>query len=233
MGGELGLDLFSTIVAFIAMLDEFYCCNEQVEVGGLVLGITVPFFFLVIIEICMLLYNIKCALRKTSAEAAKEAASYKNDKSCSKFLGHTRSQKLINFLLVLNPFFGFMVAWLLLYQSNKKECFIVLGFEAGSLLLHWLSIYLEGNPQTKFSMAFHMLPIIPFLAIVIVIIISLQQGGVCYLVEQEYFWYKGCLKCDGIPIDDETGECPEGIEPTYGTYCSEDGSSESFCFFEY
>jgi hypothetical protein len=230
VGGELSLDLFSTIVAFVAMLSDFECCGETVELGGLPLGITIPFFILVLIEIVMLLLSIKHNLYKTRAEADREEAASKTDESWSKFLGSTRRQKLINFMLVLNPFFGFMVAWLLLYQSNKKECFIVLGFEAGSLILHWLSIYFEGNPQTKFSLAFHAIPIVPFMATVIVILVSLQQGGVCYLVEQEYFWYKGCQICTGsIPLG-ERDECPEGGQGSLGQYC---GTEENFCFFPY
>jgi hypothetical protein len=230
VGGELALDLFSTIVAFTAMLSDFECCGDTVELGGLPLGITIPFFVLILIEIVMLMLSIKHNLYRTRAEAAREEEACKADTSWSKFLGSTRRQKIINFLLILNPFFGFMVAWLLLYQSNKRECFIVLGFEAGSLLLHWLSIYFEGHPQTRMSLAFHSIPIVPFLAMVIVIIVSLQQGGVCYLVEQEYFWYEGCQLCDGnIPLG-EGDECPEGDQGFLGSYC---GEEESFCFFKY
>ena len=77
---------------------------------------------------------------------------------------------------------------------------IVLGFNGGAIILHWLAMYLEGYPQTGCSILFHFIcPLIPFIATVIVIVISLSQGGICYIVEKETFWYKGCQLCDGIP----------------------------------
>jgi hypothetical protein len=212
------------------MLNDFDCCGDTVQLGGLPLGVTVPFFILIFIEIVMLILSVKYNLTKTRADEANEEAARKADTSWSKFLGASRRQKLVNGLLIINPFFGFMVAWLLLYQSNKKQCFIVLGFEAGSLVLHWLSIYFEGQPQTRISMAFHMIPLIPFVITVIVIIVYVKQGGVCYLVDEDYFWYDGCQVCsDGTPPGDNTA-CPDGSQDFRGTYCGEDGS---FCFFKY
>ena len=108
--------------------------------------------------------------------------------------------RAINWLVLLNPFFGAVVAWMLLYQSSEVECFIVLGLEGASLILHFLSIYLEGERQTRVSMTIHLLPVLPFLASVVLILVYLQQGGVCYLVKDTKFWYDGCRVCEnGLP----------------------------------
>jgi hypothetical protein len=231
VSGELLLDLVTTIISFIALLNDFECCGEAIELGRLSLGITIPFFLLILIELCLLVLTIKKSLTMTQEEATREAANAKDDdRSWCRVLGQTFNQKLINGLLLLNPFFGFMVAWMLLYQSNKKESMAVLGLEAGSLVLHWLSIYLEGQKQTWFSLAIHSIPIIPFTVTVIVILIYVNQGGVCYLVEDEMFWYKGCYLCsDGYPPP-EDGMCTDGTEGEVGTYCSAD---TNFCFIYY
>ena len=142
--------------------------------------------------------------------------------------------RIINWLVMLNPFFGFMVAWMLLYQSSKTDSFVVLGLEAASLLLHWSSVYLEGQKQTWCSLAIHMVPAVPFAVTVIVVLIYLNEGGVCYLVEREIFWYEGCALCtDGSIPDAVDGSCLDGLETHRGDYCGDDAPDGQHCFFGY
>ena len=231
VGAELILDVVTTIISFVVMMQESTCCGEELDLGALPLAITIPFFVLILAELCMLAMAIKQYLFTSRAQMERQAAARaeEDETSCTAFLGKTFYQKMMNGLLLLNPFFGFLVAWLLLYQSNKNESLIVLGLEGASLLLHFLSIYLEGNKQTRGTIAVHCLPIIPFLATLIVILVYLQVGGVCYLVEDTLFWYEGCHVCsDGtLPVD---GVCPDGTEGNVQSYCSEE---TSFCWFPY
>eukprot|EP00957_Ditylum_brightwellii_P188102 14320253-Ditylum_brightwellii.AAC.1 len=63
--------------------------------------------------------------------------------------------RFLGFLVLLNPFFGCIIAWMLLYQSDKTESFIVLGLEGGSLMLHFASVYLEGAIIDCCTFIFH------------------------------------------------------------------------------
>jgi hypothetical protein len=227
VAGELMLDLVTTIISFIALFETFSCCGEPIEMRGMPLGITIPFFLLILVELFMLVRSVRHHLYgTTSHQSAASSAG-----GMFAFLGSTVSERWVNGLLILNPFFGFMMAWMLLYQSNKKESLAVLGLEAGSLLLHYLSVYFEGNKQTWVSMAIYSLPLIPFAVTVVVILVYLDMGGVCYLVEDSLFWYKGCQVCDddSLPVD---GLCTDGTGGEFGTYCSATGD-DSFCFFYY
>ena len=111
---------------------------------------------------------------------------------------------IINAVTVFNPFFACVVAWMLLYQTSKLECFFVLGLEGVSLLLHFLSVWIVDQGKLSWKMTvFHSLPILPFIVILILTLVFLEQGGVCYLVDEEKFWYDGCRLCDNgePPID--------------------------------
>lgn len=232
VGAELVLDLVTSIISFLTLVQKFECCDETVELKGRLLGVTVPFFALILLEISMLIFIIRRQWNITPEQSMLDDEREHNDNSWSSFLGSNVYQKVINFLLVFNPFFGFLVAWMLLYQSNREESMTVLGIEAASLALHWLSVYLEGNKQTKISLAFHILPAIPFAVSVIVILYALNQGGVCYLVDEAVFWYKGCLECPGnVPAPEEG--CADGTPGTHGTYCNNDDGVGNFCFFSY
>jgi hypothetical protein len=223
---ELFFDFVTTIISFAALSTESDCCGDPINIGkGLTLGLTIPFLFLILAEVCMLGWSIKQFLLGQLKVPEGE------DTSCLSFLGSTLFQKVINIMLMCNPFFGFMVAWMLLYQSNKNDSLTVLGLEAASLVLHFVSVWLEGQIQTRLSMAFHAIPIIPFLAGLIVILVYLDIGGVCFLVEEKMFWYKGCNVCaDGtLPMNDL---CPDGTggERVEDEFCSPD---KNFCFFAY
>ena len=71
---------------------------------------------------------------------------------------------ILGFLVLLNPFFGCVIAWMLLYQSDKDEAFVVLGLEGASLMLHFISVWIEGSVKNCRTFLCHMIPLIPFLA---------------------------------------------------------------------
>jgi hypothetical protein len=89
--------------------------------------------------------------------------------------------KVVNFLVLLNPFFGCIIAWILMYQSDKTEAFIVLGLEGASLILHFVSVWLEGSFHTCKEIAFHCIPLIPFFISIGLVAYYLKQGGVVSL----------------------------------------------------
>lgn len=222
------VDLVTTIISFAAALTEFNCCDVTIDFkGSLVLSFTIPFFVLILIEVVILGLSIKNHLAGNVPLGPESSGT----SSVFDFLGASSWQKCINFLLLLNPFFGFLVAWLLLYQSSRRESLAVLGLEATGMILHYASIYLEGQKQTWVSLTVYSLPLLPFLITVIVVLVYLNLGGVCYLVEDELFWYQGCRVClDGMLPDEITGICADGSDPDFGKYCSDE---TNFCWFPY
>lgn len=150
---------------------------------------------------------------------------------------------------------------MLLYQSDKAEAFVVLGLEGGSLILHFISVYLEGSVKDCKSFLIQMIPIIPFIASVGLTLFYLKQGGICYSVEKQVFSFDGCEVCDdGFPPWE--GKCwyPNGTSYALQTtnifavedvddienvwtsrsnqteYCAKDndgGPPVNFCFYAY
>jgi hypothetical protein len=162
----------------------------------------------------------------------------------------------LNLLTLLNPFFGCLIAWMLLYQSNKTEAFVVLGLEGFSIILHFISVRLEGGLRTWCSRLIHSVTILPFLISVILMLVYLREGGVCYVVERQLFLFSGCAVCpDTLQPPDANGMCGDvALDGTGGvvqdfenlswnnlgsltergayqdTYCSE---STNYCFFSF
>ena len=125
---------------------------------------------------------------------------------------------ILNFLTLANPFFGCVIAWMLLYQSDKTEAFVVLGLEGVSIILHFVSVRLEGGLRTWYSKLIHSVSLLPFLVTVIIMLVYLREGGVCYVVEEELFKFSGCEVCnDGTPPVD--GMCGDAaLEGTGGIF---------------
>lgn len=151
---------------------------------------------------------------------------------------------------------------MLLYQSSKFECFLVLGLEGASIILHFTSVYLEGSCKRCRDFCFHSIQLIPFLSSVTLILLYLRQGGVCYLVESEKFLFSGCELCpNGLAPIDGLCQLPDGTNitvtsqrlwevdgdfndlanaltarTTQSGYCAADhpdGPQVDFCFFSY
>mmetsp|Transcript_7579 Transcript_7579/g.18238 ORF Transcript_7579/g.18238 Transcript_7579/m.18238 type:complete len:218 (-) Transcript_7579:215-868(-) len=184
-------------------------------------------------------------------------------KFCNCFKWHVKTLlKGINVLVLLNPFFGCIIAWMLLYQSDKDESFLVLGLEGGSIILHFISVKLEGSVQNFRQFLFHCMPLVPFIASVSLVLIYLKQEGVCYIVERSVFLFQGCEICpNGFPpidgncvldngtvvaipdggflnIDDSILNNPGSLTKStanQGTFCGDDnpGWDTNFCFFDY
>lgn len=226
VSAKLILDVVTTIIGFLTATENFDCCGVSIDFkGGLVLGFTIPFFLLLLLELGVLAVSIKQGLFGDVQEK-----SHDSEGTCA-FLGETKMQQFINGLLLLNPFLGFFMAWMLIYQANRQNCLTVLGLESASLVLHYISIYLEGHARTRLALIVYSLPVIPFVVTVIAIVVYMKRGGVCYLVDEDIFWYEGCQVCpDGTLPDKDTGLCADGSHSNYGDYCSNDGS---FCWFEY
>ena len=165
----------------------------------------------------------------------------------------------LNITVVLNPFFGCVIAWILLYQSNEFESFLVLGLEGASIFLHFISVWV-GGCHTRKEFCFHCIQLVPFLTSVVLILLYLRQGGVCYLVSQEKFVFTGCEVCpNGILPDNGVCQLGSGTNITVNTqrvwqvqgnihalgnalvahahqasYCDHpDGPDVNFCFFSY
>jgi hypothetical protein len=237
VAGELGLDLVTTIISFLAYEQSDYCCGTLIDLGNWALGITIPFFCLILVEMFLLAWNIQTSLWPDFCKSKK--LTEMNDLEVqvrehpTEDLRPKRALAALNCVVILNPFFGFLVSWLLLYQSSKQDSLIVLGLEGGALILHFLSVYLENHRKTVCSMAIHLLPIVPFVVLIALILFYLELGGVCYVDGR--FWYQGCEICgNGLPPPPGSESCPPeyGNNSTTGTFC---GASleESYCWFSY
>ena len=263
---ELALDLVTTVISFIALISDDLCCGFKIEMGNLALGTTIPFLVLILLELGLLVYSIRLTLRSgrkpeeatQNSEDDPENPKGQNMRAIWSYLipaGTGSAQdassvfRAINVLVLLNPYFGCVVAWILLYQTSKAEAFSVLGLEGMSIILHWTSIYLEGRKQNRWSIALHLSPLIPFLVTCIVMLIFVWKEGVCYLVEETKFNFEGCRVCadktlpaeisngiqletDRISIEDFNRKyvCADDSEPRPGEYCS---STTNFCFYAY
>ncbi|KAL3910614.1 MAG: hypothetical protein SGARI_002035 [Bacillariaceae sp.] len=154
VAAELGFDLGTTIIAFQAFLEEDSCCGNPITLGSIPVGSTIPFFLLVVAELAFLVRAITLTVWPSmlvggdddDTEDLEDPGSNKKKRStfskyccCILRFKIRVLLKIINFLVLLNPFFGCIIAWMLMYQSDKTEAFIVLGLEAGSLILHFIS----------------------------------------------------------------------------------------------
>ena len=104
---------------------------------------------------------------------------------------------VLNLLTLANPFFGCLLAWILLYRSDKTESFVMIGIECVSVTLHLISVRMEGGLRTWRSKLVHSVSIVPILVTIILVMFYIREGGVCYLVESEIFLFSGCEVCPG------------------------------------
>jgi hypothetical protein len=163
--------------------------------------------------------------------------------------------RMVHICTILNPFLSCLVAWILIYEANRTEAFVVLGLEGASIILHMVSVYLEGSLKDLRMVVFHSLPIVPFIVTVSLMLVYLKQGGVCYIVERDLFLFTGCQVCDdGMPpIDGYCGNATisggslldtiveaEGFSDLtartfQGEFCAEPGDPVQtiFCFYPY
>jgi hypothetical protein len=264
---ELSFDFVTTIISFRAFSERGDCCGHDMDLGPLPVGVTTPFFLLIMAElsflmICMFLTMWPSVMQADANIVVQRRPMYQR-MCCSCFEWNaTMVLQMLNFTVILNPFFGCIIAWMLLYQSDKTESFIVLGLEGGTIVLHFLSVWLEGSCTTVRGFLFHCIQIIPFLTSVILVLIYLKQGGVCYLVEDGVFLFSGCEVCpDGYPPNDGVCHLTDGTNATLNimdvwevngdfgdladaftyrsnqaTYCAydhPDRPQEDFCFFAY
>jgi hypothetical protein len=266
---ELAFDLGTTIIAFQAMMEEGECCGYTLNLGPLPLTVATPFIFLIILELLILVRAVVLTLwpsflDKSASDTEDESEDGPKRSIISKCLccclrwNVKVLLKFINVLVLLNPFFGCVIAWMLLYQSDKTESFIVLGLEAGSIILHFISVKLEDSVVTFRQFLCHCVPLIPFLVSVALVLVYLKQEGVCYIVEKTVFQFNGCEICpDGFPPAD--GNCTladgtvvsvgdsslfdvpsdldglTGKTSLQGTFCGDEheGYSTNVCFFDY
>jgi hypothetical protein len=226
VSAELALDLVTTGIAFSAFLSTPEpCCGLPISDGVLPLATTIPFFFLVIAELIFLLRAIMLTLfpkyMMNQVEVVDPEDRQKNCCGC-KWTPHFFVW-LVNFLTVINPFFGLAIAYLLMYQSDKTEALTVMGLEGATIILHFLAVYLEKAATTRKLQLMHSLIILPFLATVGLNVWYITRGGVCYDAFLETFWYKGCEVCPG----------PDKSWPVNGTLCLVDGSNETYKSYDF
>ncbi|CAJ1941319.1 unnamed protein product [Cylindrotheca closterium] len=267
---ELSFDLGTTIIAFRAMLNDDDCCGYELELGNLPLSVATPFIFLICLELLILLRAMVLTmwpsiLDRKEKEQNDDGTTQNGGKLafCNCFRWSVKTLlRGINVLVLLNPFFGCIIAWMLLYQSDKDESFLVLGLEGGSIILHFISVKLEGSVQNFRQFLFHCMPLVPFIASVSLVLIYLKQTGVCYVVERSVFLFQGCEICpNGFPpidgncildngtvvsidaggflnLDDSVLNNPGDLTKStanQGTFCGDDheGWNTNFCFFNY
>ena len=270
--GEMGFDMATTSVAFRSLLDDDRCCEKKIDMGPMPMSITIPFFCLVGTEIALLLRAIMLTLFPSLAEFGNEQPDDDNNQMkrstfmrylcCCLRVEIAVIMRILSVVVLLNPFFGCVIAWILLYQSNKKEAFMVLGFEGGSLMLHYISVMIEGAIVNLWTLFLHgLIPLIPFCVAIGLTMFYLKQGGVCYLVADKVFMFNGCEIClDGHPPVKGLCHYPNGttyrfeeqnalrdladasdlddltartMQVTYCAHKNPGGPAVDFCFFDF
>jgi hypothetical protein len=274
MAGELVLDLATTIVALGSLLASDQCCGYPINLGPVPMIITVPFFFLVATELAFLVLAIFLTLFPTFFDLQR-AEQYDADgkvimhrnflRRCLCCFGRLKMNmimRVLGLMVLLNPFFGCGIAWILLYHSDEKKVFLVLGLEGGSLCLHYIAVRLERAITSLWTLFLHgLVPLIPFCVAIGMTMIYLKQGGVCYSVEDAMFMLNGCDVClNGYPPVDGLCHSQNGTSYLFSdqevilgladvksiddsaastkqrTYCAgenPDGPDVNFCFFDF
>ena len=255
------MDLVTTAISFMALYSSTECCGLPIDFGYLTLAITIPYLTIVLIELCILTLAIKNTLCWTGKNddndedddddqvdifedehgqrhiIPRRVTRYENA-----YRGHKRGKmlmRIVNFAVLLNPFLGCIICYVLLYQTDSKnEAFSILGLEGGSILLQWITFLLERERLNYRNFVIHVLPLIPFTITIGLIFLYLRKGGVCYRVDEGTFFFEGCLVCEGgIPAEEVTFgrfECPDNstASPENKDYCS-DTDGGSFCWFDF
>lgn len=186
---ELGLDLGTTILSLVSMLSSFTCCGEEVEVGSWLVGVTIPYSFLVTLEFVILGLSIKQARANTARDKIRfkqletiaddeewfsdeeESSQHKREggRSAASQRFHEEEREnnkvhwggLIHYVLLLNPFLGCLIAWFLLYEvADKREAFIILGLEGGAVMLMFITGYLRRDKMSFNTLLIHALPLV-------------------------------------------------------------------------
>ncbi|CAJ1945257.1 unnamed protein product [Cylindrotheca closterium] len=262
LGIELFLDLIATGISFVSFVrDPVVCCEEEIEHDHLHLGFTIPFIVLIVAEIGFLLRAIFLSLWPKSTytmdgaviiddhDVASSDPSGIGKMLCCVDWSPKFISFVVNLLTIINPYFGFFITWILMYQSDKHEALAVMGIEALSILLHFIAVHLEQSAPTLKLKLMHVLAIVAWLATIFMTLWYLAQGGVCYNSKINNFWFDGCEVCpDGSPpINDVDGlQCPyttvilgrnvTAYEPVFGltlkrsTICEED---LQMCWYTY
>ncbi|KAL7560168.1 hypothetical protein ACA910_016597 [Epithemia clementina (nom. ined.)] len=250
---ELGLDLGTTVISFVSLIESFDCCGNVIDAGGLTMGITIPYFVLIVAEMVFLGLEVKHA-RGNSAWDAERLRRIDDENDDLEFFDdedsfdseddddehHDRDEeerlcscsKFVSLLILANPFLGCLISWVLLYEvSSKNDAFLILFLEAGSVVLMFLALYLERATLNFCSMVVHGIPLLPFAATVFVVWYYLEKGGICF--RDGNFWFDGCGLCaHNTPSPPDGGPCPNGTLPYQGTYCGH-VVEEQFCYFSY
>jgi Ni/Fe-hydrogenase subunit HybB-like protein len=94
----------SSVISFVAMLRDFSCCDEKIDLR-FGLWTTIPFFLLVMLEMVLLGMTIRRAVFPKEAD--------RNTHERLRLL-----LTMLNAIILLNPFFGFLMGWMLLFQSS-------------------------------------------------------------------------------------------------------------------
>ena len=247
IGAELGLDLITGVIAFFSTAGATTCCDHDVYLGPLAMTASIPLFFMIATELTFLIQAILTSVWQKRRKSTK----LKDDLCCC--LSKWNSRTLLGYLncmTIINPFFGCLIAYSLMYQSDKTHSFAVLFIEFLSIVVHIVAVKMVGGLQTCGSKALHSIVLLPFLITVIFVSLFLLKGGMCYIVETRSFGFSGCDICPStLKPPDSDGHCvshisPDGIEGVFGEgigsilegemeqgdYCS---VGVNFCFFEF
>ena len=133
VAAELGMDLVTTIISFVALVEETECCEQPIDLGPIPLAVTVPFFLLIVMELGALLRAIVLTVWPRSPEDQLRLEKKHEERSAFTkcFCGCVKWKvkmllKVLNWLVMFNPFFGSIVAWMLLYQSCELRAMMSL-----------------------------------------------------------------------------------------------------------
>ena len=195
---ETMMDAITSAIGYAAFVQKDDCCGEPLQMGLIPALITFMFFFILIpIETILWLKGVASIFSPPSQEH--------HSRCCCRWTAWAFA-RIINCLAFFNPFFAAGITWMLLYQSTKIGCYIVLGLETTCLCLHFICVYiLDRDKLTRCTTIVHAIPILPLLFVVSIIFIYVRQGGICILVEDGTFYYSGCIVCDDgePPIDNQ------------------------------
>jgi len=164
-GIQLLVDLVTTILSFTTIASYPYdCCGTEFRIGVLTFAITLPYFILIIVELVILYFSVRQAVKGKDPHmdsAEEESAFEENDNLVNRPCECSPLSTLVSWLVVANPFFGCLMVWAMLHDLVIAESVIwVLGLEAGAVFLMLVTLFLQCKRLTLCTSLLHAMPLV-------------------------------------------------------------------------
>ena len=191
-------------VAFIlpgilsANVQESDCCGEPMKIG--LVSKIAAYSSLAILMLQIITWVSCCSATANTNTTPEEDG--RDDLGLAKHAPYA-----INWMTYINLYLIAIATCFSLYMKNKTECYILLAVMGYIHLMHLICCIYYNTIQVDnrssncttccCTLSFHGTSIIPFITIVSMVLMYLQTGGMCYVVNDRSWSFTGCQMCVG------------------------------------